>query len=648
MQRIAWLERRLQGERAARLLAEGSADQVRRDLHEMRRRLLLLEAVTAKANQAASVEEALQFAVGAISRHTGCLLGNVYLRAIDGAPVLRPGPVWHAQDQEALAVFREATRRSEFASGDGLPGRVLESGTAVWIPDLALDPGFRRTEAAEAGLRSGFAVPVLAGSTVQAVMEFFFGEPREPDFGLLAVVAQLGTQLGRVVERQGAAARLVHDASHDALTGLPNRLLFTDRLDRAVAAHRRRPEMGFAVLFVDLDRFKLVNDSLGHAAGDALLLEIRRRLSGVLAHAEAQGLLGAAPSLARLGGDEFTVLLEELEHGGVALEVAERLQDALRLPLTIEGKEIHRSASIGLASSDTGYERAADVMRDADLAMYRAKSMGGARVEVFDRSLHETAMARLSLESELRRAVRRGEFRLHYQPIVALETGRAVGFEALVRWQQGDGRLVPPAEFIGLAEDTGLILPIGQWVMREAFATLAVWQQGDGCPAALTMSVNVSPRQFLQADFADQVILAVQESGVRPETVRLEITESATIQDAARTIAILQRLRGFGIRFSIDDFGTGYSSLSSLHRLPFDTLKIDRSFVRGLQDRTEGGQIVQTILDLARNLRMEVVAEGAETEGQVRRLRALGCGFAQGFVFSRPLERAAAERHLAG
>lgn len=641
--RILKLENRLQRERTARLQAEAIAEKGLSDLYEKQQQLELLEAIATKANQSASVDDTFRFAVEAICRHTGCQIGSVYMLAAGGTQRLVPTPICHTDEADRLRDFIASTQRIEFAGGHGLPGRVLEAGTAVWIADVTHDPEFRRTAAAAAcGLHAAFAFPVLVGNEVLAVMEFFYRTVLEPNEPLLAVMGQIGTQLGRVIERKRAEDKLIHDASHDPLTALPNRLLFTDRLERAVAVNKRRPEAGFAVLFIDLDRFKLVNDSLGHAAGDALLIEIADRLSTALAQTERSNDFDVLPTLARLGGDEFTILLEELSSSGIAIEIAERLQDALRRPLTIEGQEVYTSASIGIASSDAGYSSAADIMRDADLAMYRAKSEGRARIAVFHQSLHEAAKHRLSLESDLRSALRNQEFVLHYQPIIALDTNTLTGFEALVRWQRGSGELVPPSDFIALAEETGLIVFIGNWVMREAFNTLASWQRAHPRTVPLTMSVNVSPRQFRQPDFVEQVIKAVKESGAPPETIRLEITESVTIQDADHAIEILQRLRDVGVRVSIDDFGTGYSSLSYLHQLPFDTLKIDRSFVNALQRQSDGHRIVQTILDLAKNLRMDVVAEGTETAYHVDQLRQMGCAYAQGYYFSRPLDQAAA------
>lgn len=317
------------------------------------------------------------------------------------------------------------------------------------------------------------------------------------------------------------------------------------------------------------------------------------------------------------------MLLEEIEGTSEAVDIAERLLDSLRQPITIDGQEVYASASIGVASSETHYEQAEAIMRDADLAMYRAKSEGRAQVEIFDHSLHETAVLRLKLESDLRGPLRRNEFVLHYQPIVSPETREVSGFEALIRWQRAPDHLVSPVDFIGIAEETGLIVFIGAWVLREACATMARWQRDFPRDKPLTVSVNVSPRQFAQADFISQVREALAASGIEPSTLRLELTESVTIQDADRTIAILNEIRSLGVRVSIDDFGTGYSSLSYLHKLPFDTLKIDRSFVSELSRDTKGRNIIRTILDLAQNLNMDVVAEGTETLDHVEELQTM-------------------------
>jgi diguanylate cyclase (GGDEF)-like protein len=640
--RILKLENRLQRERVARLKAEEIAEKGLRDLYEKQQQVALLETIARAANQSSSIDETMRFALDAICRHTGWGFGNVYLPSATTPDYLAPAGIWHASDPAHLEAFICLTLKTGFAIGEGLPGRVYQSGKPAWIADLSVDRNFPRAVVATlAGCRAAFAFPVLVGNDVLGVLEFFHHHVVSPDDQFLGVLAQIGTQLGRVVERRRAEQKLMHDATHDPLTGLPNRLLFSDRLERAVATHLRRPNIGFAVIFIDLDRFKLVNDSLGHSAGDILLQEIARRFSQALIES-GHKLASEAVTLARLGGDEFTILLEDIERSSIAVDVAQSLQDSLRNPLFIDGQELYSSASIGVATSEAGYTCAADIMRDADLAMYRAKAEGRARVEIFNQSLHVEARRRLMLESDLRNALRKEEFVLHYQPIIALKSREVTGFEALVRWQKGEGPIIPPSDFIPVAEETGLIVFIGSWVLEQSLKTLAKWQRDFPRAKPLTMSVNVSPRQFHQTDFVEQVIEAVTTSGVPPHTLRLEITESVTIQNAQHAIGILQRLRQFGVRVSIDDFGTGYSSLSYLHQLPFDTLKIDRSFVSALQSRSDGGQIVQTILDLAKNLNLDVVAEGTESEEHVNILHEMGCGFAQGYFFSRPLNETAA------
>ncbi len=641
--KILKLENRLQRERVARLKAEEIAEKGLSDLYEKQQQLTLLETIATAANQSSSVDETMRFALAAICQHTGWGFGNVYLPSATIADHLTPAGVWHASDPAHLEAFISLTLETSFAIGEGLPGRVYQSGKPAWISDLTADRNFPRAAVAVlSGCRAAFAFPVLVGNDVLGVLEFFHHNTVGPDEQFLGVLAQIGTQLGRVVERRRAEQKLMHDATHDPLTGLPNRLLFSDRLERAVATHLRRPDIGFAVIFIDLDRFKLVNDSLGHSAGDVLLQEIATRFSQVLVETGHKLAAGEAVTLARLGGDEFTILLEDIGRSSIAVDVAQSLQDSLRNPLFIDGQELYSSASIGVATSEAGYTCAADIMRDADLAMYRAKAEGRARVEIFNQSLHVEAKRRLTMESDLRNALKKKEFVLHYQPIVALSSREVTGFEALVRWQKSDGHIIPPSDFIPLAEETGLIVFIGSWVLEQSLKTLAAWQRDYPRATPLTMSVNVSPRQFHQTDFVEQVIDAVIASGVPPSTLRLEITESVTIQNAQHAIGILERLRQFGVRVSIDDFGTGYSSLSYLHQLPFDTLKIDRSFVSALQSRSDGGQIVQTILDLAKNLNLDVVAEGTESEEHVDILHQMGCGFAQGYFFSRPLNEAAA------
>ena len=427
-----------------------------------------------------------------------------------------------------------------------------------------------------------------------------------------------------ITERKLAIDRLTHDAFHDALTGLPNRALFMDRLGRLMERSRRHSGHQFAVLFLDLDRFKVVNDSLGHTFGDQLLINVAERLR----HA-----LRGADTVARLGGDEFTILLE-IDHLADAARTAERIQEELRLPFRIGEHEIFTTASIGIALSATGYERPHDVLRDADIAMYRAKSRGRGIHEVFDKTMHDRAVKLLKFETDLRRSIERGELRVHYQPIVSLGSAKVMGFEALLRWQRGE-ELVAADEIVPIAEETGLILSIGQWVLRESLRQLAEW------PEALHMHVNLSAKQFLQPNLLDQIAEALAESGVAAERLHLEVTESVVIDNAEAAAELLERLRATGVGISLDDFGTGYSSLSSLRQFPFDTLKIDRSFISTNGDK-RNDEIVRTISNLARILGMDVTVEGLESADQVERMRELGIDYAQGFYFSPPVDAASA------
>ena len=437
----------------------------------------------------------------------------------------------------------------------------------------------------------------------------------------------------RLIEEQ-----LRHDALHDALTGLPNRLLFMERLTHAIARARRRETYLFAVLFLDLDRFKVINDSLGHQVGDELLVLIAQRLGRCLRGED---------TVARFGGDEFAILLEGITGISDATRVAERIQAELSASVNLGGFDVFTSASIGIALSSTAYERPEYLLRNADMAMYRAKGLGQARFEVFDRAMHAQALARLQLETDLRRAVERGEFVLHYQPIVTMRTGEICGVEALIRWMHPERGMMAPDQFIPVAEETGLILPIGRWVLKEACRNVRVWRVRYGEEAIGTVGVNLSAKQFSQADLADQIADALDSSGLPGAALRLEITESAVMENADAAIILLRQLKALGIQISLDDFGTGYSSLSYLHRFPLDTVKIDRSFVQRIDSEERTTQLVETVLTLARSLGVTAVAEGIETEEQVAALRELDCDFGQGYHFSRPLAPAQLEELLA-
>jgi diguanylate cyclase (GGDEF)-like protein/PAS domain S-box-containing protein len=435
-------------------------------------------------------------------------------------------------------------------------------------------------------------------------------------------------QIQDITDRKRAEEQLLHDAFHDALTGLPNRALFMDHVKMAIQRSRRSGDRLFAALFLDLDRFKIINDSLGHMVGDQLLVGIAHRL---------EACLRPGDTVARLGGDEFTILLEDLTTMEDATDVARRVQEAVTQPFNIGGHEVFTTASIGIALSNTGYERAEDLLRDADTAMYRAKMEGKKRHVVFDKAMHDRAMELLQTETDLRRALTRQEFFLNYQPIVNLETGRVTSFEALVRWRHPERGLVMPGDFVPVAEETGLIVPLGLWVLNEACRQMREWQRLGLADEAVKMSVNLSGRQFSQADLIEQISSALRESGLKAANLKLEITESMVMENFDTAIDMLTQLRVLGVGLSIDDFGTGYSSLSYLHRFPIDTLKIDRSFVTQMTDNSENAEIVRTIVTLARSLDMAVVAEGVETADQLRQLGELGCDYGQGYLFSRPV-----------
>ncbi len=440
-------------------------------------------------------------------------------------------------------------------------------------------------------------------------------------------------QIQNITDRKRAEDQLLHDAFHDALTGLPNRALFLDHLKLALARAQRHHDRAFAVLFLDFDRFKIVNDSLGHLTGDQLLVAIAQRL---------ESCLRPGDTVARLGGDEFTILLEDLGDADEAIALAERLQKELTAPFNLNGHEVFTSASIGIARGSFAYQKPEEILRDADAAMYHAKSRGKAQHALFNESMHTRAMKQLQLETDLRHALERREFFLVYQPVVSLQTARLEGFEALVRWRHPERGLISPADFIPVAEETNLIIPLGQWVLDEACRQMHQWQELCRQRLALTMSVNLSGKQLTQSSLIERILQTLHRTGLAPQQLKLEITESVVMENIETATGMLEQLRALGVQLSIDDFGTGYSSLSYLHRLPIDTLKIDRSFVIRMVESNENAEIVRTIVTLAKTLKMSVVAEGVETTEQMERLRRLDCEMGQGYLFARPMEAEAA------
>jgi diguanylate cyclase (GGDEF)-like protein/PAS domain S-box-containing protein len=441
--------------------------------------------------------------------------------------------------------------------------------------------------------------------------------------------------LNEITERKRAESQLLHLAFHDTLTGLANRAAFTDRLRHAINYSKRHLDYIFAVLFIDLDRFKVINDSLGHLKGDQLLLATASRL---------QICVRSIDTAARIGGDEFTILLEGIQDVSDAFIVAERIQQELALPFELNGQEVFITASIGIALSSTvDYEHPEELLRDADTAMYRAKALGRARYQLFNSDMYANALAKLQLETDLRRAIERFEFRVYYQPIVSLTSGSILGFEALLRWQHPERGLLNPADFISLAEETGLIFSIGNWVLHEACRQMQAWRVCYDSKSLEKISVNLSLKQFSQPDLVEQIEEILHSTGLDASTLVLEITESVIVANSNQVTATLLKLGEMGIELSIDDFGTGYSSLGRLYNFPISALKIDRSFISLMSANIENVEIIEIIVILAHKLGVNVLAEGVETKEQLALLRKLNCEYGQGHLFSVPLNSLAAE-----
>lgn len=437
-----------------------------------------------------------------------------------------------------------------------------------------------------------------------------------------------------ITERKAMEEQLRHQAFHDKLTGLPNRALFMDRLEQSLSLSRRHKEYRSAVLFLDIDRFKIVNDSLGHLVGDKLLIEIGKRLRAQMRECD---------TIARLGGDEFTLLIGDTNNIEFALQVADRIQKDLSRPFFINGQEIFVSASIGIAQIDASYQRADHILRDADIAMYRAKSNGKACHEIFDSQMHKRAQRLLQLETDLHRAVSKDEFELYYQPIINLSTGQVNGFEALLRWNYSENEVSPPAEFIPLAEESGVIIPLGNWVIEQACKQMGQWRnlidQDD-----FIMSINLSGKQFEQSDIYPKIAKLMQSDEMQASTIMFELTESTLMENSENVMNKLSDIKSLGSKLSIDDFGTGYSSLSYLHKFPIDILKIDQSFIEEIKGNGENTEIASAIISMAHSLGLKVIAEGVETDDQLQALINLKCDYAQGFLFSEAVPAQEAEK----
>ena len=428
-----------------------------------------------------------------------------------------------------------------------------------------------------------------------------------------------------------------HAAFHDSLTDLPNRNLFMETLKFALEKSKHSKDFKFAVLFLDINRFKTINDSLGHSMGDRLILHVAKRLATAVREKDL---------VARFSGDEFAFILNNIKSIEDAKQFAERIEEKISEPFILNGKQVFTSFSIGIAIGGAEYEVAEDILRDADIAMYHAKDKEKSFI-VFDKNMHTRAVTLLQLETDLRTAIERGELTMFYQPIISLDSMQIFGFESLIRWNHPTRGLVPPNEFIPVSEQTGFIVPLTLWILRTSCRQMVEWQRKNPLHKNLVVSVNLSGKHFAQKDIVQQIKSIITETGINPACLKLELTESAVMENAESVISMMKQIRELGIQLSIDDFGTGYSSLSYLHRFPINTLKVDRSFVNTMEDGSENGEIVRTVIALAKTLRLDVIAEGIETIHQLHQLRVLGCEYGQGYLFSRPVPADEAEKLIA-
>lgn len=536
---------------------------------------------------------------------------------------LRREEYWCAAEPEFDPDDREFWSRLDHVGPGRFLRQVWNNQTACWIADLHNEPFKRKGSALKLGWHSAHAFPVLIDNNIISILEFFGPDVREPDTALLESASAISSQIGQFIQRKQAEDKLNFLARFDAVTDLPNRYLFTDRLSQMLAQAQRN-DWSVGILFVDLDRFKAVNDTYGHAAGDELLRQAAARM---------QACVRSSDTVGRLSGDEFAVMLSNLAKTEDAGMVAQKIVDTLAAPFDLNGQQAYISASIGIALYPSDGTQPDTLLKNADTAMYRAKSQGRNGYQFYLPQMNERLHRRQQLEIQLRGALDRNEFLLHYQPKVSLATGAITGFEALLRWQHG-AVLVSPAEFITVLEETGLIVPVGDWILNAVCAQLKRWEQ-EGI-ALLPVAVNLSARQFQVKNLADVVGQALRNNNVKPELLKLELTESLLMSDAEESVQTLYHLKILGVQLSVDDFGTGYSSLAYLKRFPLDELKIDREFIRDAVSDPDDAAITLTIINLAHSLKLKVVAEGVETEGQLNFLRFHGCDEIQGFYFAKP------------
>ncbi|MFL5847156.1 MAG: putative bifunctional diguanylate cyclase/phosphodiesterase [Solirubrobacteraceae bacterium] len=600
-----------------------------RSVEVLRERQQLLEGLSGiqrAISRRAPLNDVLEMVVDLTYELLGDELPALFLRDPDDPGTLLL-EACRGLDEETVAAIRR--RRV----GEGVAGRSVSEDRLVVVEDYASTAGSGTIQLfRDNALQAAMAAPVHEnGEAVGSLLVSSWKPGRHYDADAQELLTTIAQHVSLALTDAKTVGAMVHQALHDALTGLPNRALFLDRLEHALArAVRGGSEV--AVLFLDLDRFKTVNDSLGHAAGDELLCVVARRISGCMR---------AADTAARLGGDEFAVLLEDLVSTREAVRVAERIISALEEPIEVAGREVFVGASIGVATGSYGAE---DLLRHADVAMYRAKAQGKGRYAMFEEGMQAEVIDRLELEADLQRAIDRGELEVFYQPIIALASGEMAGHEALVRWRHPTRGLLSPGGFIPVAEETGLVVPIGRFVLREACRQAAEWAATTGTD--LSMNVNLSGRQLEDPALLDDVTAILRETGLPAARLVLEITETVLMHDTETTIERLRALRALGVRLAVDDFGTGYSSLRYLNRFPLDVLKMAKPFVDGLGSQEEDPALARAIIDLGANLGLTIIAEGIERSAQLVQLRRLGCPMGQGYWFARPMPADEAGRHL--
>ncbi len=601
------------------------------------RRQNIQKAVTVLLAEASSVEEVVPRVIQSLCETFGWEAGARRIVAKNDG-VMRHTENWGTPAPEIQMFLRQsATRVDSTGENAGLLRRVWAGGKPVWLADIAQEPTFVRGAAAlAAGLHSAFAFPIMVSGEFYGVIELFGREVRARDEDVVRITTEISSQIGQFIARKEAESHLTFYANHDTLTGLPNRAMFNQRLTQALARAQRLGTMA-AVLFIDLDRFKIINDTLGHDAGDRLLKQLAERLRECLREGDTIG---------RQGGDEFVVLIEDVSDPPQLAGVGQKILETVASPYLISGQEFHVTASVGISLYPGDGNDQQALLKNADIAMYRAKEQGKNNYQFYSAQMNLHSFERLALETSLRRAVERNEFLLHYQPKVDMRSGRITGVEALIRWQHPELGMVPPAQFIALAEETGLITPIGEWVLRTACAEAQGWVT-KGLPP-ISVAVNLSARQFARDELAAAIMRVLRETALDPRLLELEITESTVMHNADRAAGVLQQLKLLGVRVAIDDFGTGYSSLSYLKRFPISSVKIDRSFVLDLPDDKDDAAITQAVIAMAHSLRLRVIAEGVETSAQYRFLEEHHCDEMQGHYFSKPVDAEAIERLLAG